>query len=373
MATTIHRVDDRAGRRRFVDLPFRLYRHSPHWTPVMRRDVHRALRTDRFPFYEHSDGAFFLAGAATHPAGRLAIFENRPYNEHWDRRWAHFHYFDVEDDPDVAEALFAAAAEWASNRGLERIIGPIGPLPTDGPGILVEGFDRPAAIGMPYNHRYYPDLIEANGYEKETDYLAAGFPATADRIPDQVYSAADAAAAERGYTIKRFASRRELRKWIPRLGQAYNEIFVDNWEFRPITVAEMEEMGNQFVPISIPDHMLAILDGDDIAGHIFILPEVSAGLRRSRGRILPFGWFHILREVRRPTGIYLTGIGFKPEHRGVGANMMVFAGMARAAADYGYQRAETAHVHEDNERIRKNLENMGISWDRRYRIYGAGL
>lgn len=339
----------------------------------MRRDVHRVLRTDRHPFYEHSDGIFFLAGPSRRPSGRLAVFENRPYNRHWDRRWAHFHYFDVADDPDTAEALFDAAAQWAADRGLERIIGPIGPLPTDGPGILIEGFDHPAALGMPYNRPYYPMLVERNGYRKETDFLAAGFPATNHRIPEQVYAAADDAAAEGGYTIKRFTDRRELKRWIPRLGRAYNEIFTDNWEFRPITVSEMEEVGRQFVPISIPDHMLAILEGEAIAGHIFILPEVSAGLRRSRGRILPLGWYHILREVRRPTGVYLTGIGFKPDHRGVGANMMVFAALARAAANYGYERAETAHVHEDNLRIRRNLEQLGISWNRRYRIYGTDL
>ena len=157
--------------RRFVGLPFDLYRDCPPWCPPLRRDVAHAMDRERHPFYRHSDAEFFLAEDGGRAVGRIAVMENRRFNAARGRRDAFFYFFESGDDPEVAGALVGAAADWARARGLDTLIGPKGFLPGDGLGILVEGFEHPVAMGVPYHHPYYDGLLAGCGLEKETDYL----------------------------------------------------------------------------------------------------------------------------------------------------------------------------------------------------------
>ena len=159
----IKRVDteSRFQVRRFVDLPYRLYAGHPQWVPPLRRDVAGTMNRGRHPFYERADAEFFVALRDGRVTGRIAALENRPFNSYHGTREADFYFFDCENDPESAAALFERVFEWARERKLERLVGPKGFSPLDGYGILVEGFEhRQLMMMMNYNHPYYVPLLE---------------------------------------------------------------------------------------------------------------------------------------------------------------------------------------------------------------------
>ena len=363
----ITEITGRRDKRRFIQFPHDLYRDHPLWVPPMRRDVAYTLNR-RHPLFDHSDAAFFLAEGSEGIVGRIAVIENRRWNDYQGRRDAHFYWFDVADDPAITAALMDRAAAWAAARSLNRLLGPKGFLPTDGMGVLVDGFEHPPAMGSPYNYGYYGGHLDRAGFEKVTDYLTGPFDDTAV-FPPGFLDAANAAAEDAGYRSHMFRTRFGVWRWTARIGETYNEIFTGNWEYTPLTEQEMRAVGRQFVPIADPRLIMMLMLGDRIVGHIFILPDVTAAIRRVDGRLLPTGWWRILRERRKTRSAHLSGMGVVAEHRGTAANMVLYSVIARLAPDVDYDQATLGQVDEGNTRIMRNLSAMQLQFDRRYRIY----
>ena len=185
MPLIIRKLDTSSRRdvNRFIDLPFRIYRDCPQWVPPLVDDVKLMLNRKKYPFYEHSDADFFLAEREDRTVARIAVFENRHYNEHARSRTAFFYLFDAEDDPEAAVALFEQIEAWARARGLDKIVGAKGFLQGDGVGVLVEGFEHHPAVGIPYNHAYYGELIERAGYTRQRDFMSAYLPGNVELPP----------------------------------------------------------------------------------------------------------------------------------------------------------------------------------------------
>jgi len=358
--------------RRFVAFPFTLYRDCPQWCPPLRRDVALALDPNRHPFYRHSAAESFLAEEDGRVLGRITVMENRRFNEIRRRRDAFFYFFETVDDARVAGALVGAAADWARARGLNTLIGPKGLLPGDGLGILVEGFEHAAAMGLPYHHPYYDGLLTGCGLTKETDYLT-GRLTRANSLPPEFLEAADAAAASSGYHLHPFTTKRELRRWIGRIGEAYNKAFADNWEFCPLTPEEMRMIGERLLALTDPRMMVVAMKEDEVVGHLFIVPDLAEGLRATRGRLFPFGWARLLLEARRTRAADWFGMGLLPEHRGVGANAVVYAAIARALDQFPHRHADLLQVEEGNARMLRNMSAIGVPWRQRHRIYRMDL
>jgi len=363
-------VSSPRDRRRFVALPHRLHRQVPQWVPPLRMTEKR-LFNRRHPNYRHSEAAFFLYEEAGAVTGRVGVQENTVFNEVRGSRWGFFHLFEAADDA-AAGALLAAAEDWARGRGLDRLVGPLGFIPGEAMGVLVEGFEHPSSMSIPWHPPGYSKMIEAAGYAKETDFRS-GVIEQPFQVPEALFEMGDAAVAEHGYRVKTFDSRRELERWVHHIGEVYNAAFRDNWEYRPISRAEMDEVATQFMPIAIPRLIVLLMHGDDIVGFLFILPEVRQGLKKAGGRLLPIGWWHILRAKRTTTVVAMLGMGVVPGFQGAGANAAIYARVARAAADSPYVAAELVQVEEGNVRMNRNLEAFGVDWRKRHRVYGKAL
>jgi len=232
----VEQVDtqDRRQVQRFVDLTYRLHAGIPQWIPPLRLDEATYLDRRRHPFFTHSAADFFLAVRDGRDVGRIAVLENRRYNEHHHARQAQFYLFECEDDPEAARSLFAAAFEWARRHDLGRIIGPKGFSVLDGFGLLVEGFDHPQLMSLlTYNPPYYADLAEASGFTKEIDFLSATLEDGQFRLPAWLHDLA--AAVERKHHLHRhqFGLKEAVfqwHTWSDRLIAYYNRVFVDSWD-----------------------------------------------------------------------------------------------------------------------------------------------
>jgi len=371
----VHQIDTGRRRevRRFLGVPFDLYRGSEQWVPLPFAFSAVDLNRKRHPFYEHSAAAFFVAEESGRAVGRIAALDHRVYNEHHRRRDAFFCHFDAADDDAVSAALFDAACGWARNRGLERIIGPRGLLVGDSMGLLVDGFEHRAAMGANYNHPYYARLVTGYGFKKETDFLT-GRLVRGDRLPDQFFALADAAREQLGLRVEAFTSRRSIRPWEQAIGDAYNESFSSNWEFAPVTTAEISLVADRQLSSAGSASAVVLIAGDEVAGFMFLPVDITAALQRARGRLYPLAWVSLLRAIRRSRWANVNGIGLRPRYQGTGAITVLFAHLVRLSADHArFDGADLVQIEEGNTRMMQSLSAIGVPFHKRHRIYRKAL
>lgn len=363
-------TQSKAHRRRFSHIPFQFYQDTPQWVPPILIDVEGTLDRNKHPFYEHSDADFFVAVRDGRDVGRLAVMENKPYNAYHGTKRAQFYFFECEDNLETAQALFERAFEWARQRGLDEIIGPKGFAALDGYGMLVEGFEhRQMMTMMNYNKPYLPKLMEAMGFEKEVDFVSCYADPRTFEFPERIYSIAERVEKKGSLRVKRFESKKELVAWAPKIGRTYNQSFVNNWEYYPLTEREIKFVVDSILMVA--DHRLIkiILHHDDVVGFLFAFPDISPALQRSKGRLLPFGIIDILLELRRREWVSVNGAGILPEFQGHGGNALLYAEMGKTVRDFGFKHVEMTQVAETAVQMRNDLINLGGKPYKNHRVY----
>lgn len=356
----------------FVQFAFDLYQECPQWVPPLVPAAQRMLDRNRHPFYQHSTADFFLAEHNGQVLGRIAVIHNRNYNRYRGRNEAFYGLFESRDDGAVAGALFDAAFDWAWKRGLDGIVGPRGIAGLDGVGTLVEGFEHRPALGVAYNYPYYQALIEEAGFVKDTDFLS-GYVDTSYQLPERVYRIAEKIQQRSGYRIKSFASKAEMRQWIPRALAAHHRAFADTHTFYPPTDAEVAMMVDMAMLIIDPRLVKLIMQEDRIVGFVLAYHDVSAGLQQAKGRLWPTGWWHILRERQRTRWVNLSGLGLVPEHQGLGATALLYLALDQTLRAFPFQHADLVQSEEGNHRIIGEANHMGVTWYKRHRSYKRAL
>jgi GNAT superfamily N-acetyltransferase len=370
---SIHPVNlnDKSQVNRFIHIPFQINAGNTNWVPPILMDVKTQLNKQKHPYYEHSDGEFFMAEQDGRPVGRLAVFENKPYNAFHNKKQAHFYFFESEQDLEITSALFERAFEWARNRGLTQIVGPKGLGPLDGYGIQVEGFEhRQMMTMMNYNPPYYPTLLEELGFRKEVDFVSCYLNANEFQMPERIHSIADRVQQRGTLRVHRFKSRSEMLRWAKKIGDAYNKSFIHNWEYYPLTEREIDFVVNNILTIAVPSLIKIIVHDEDVVGFLFGFPDVSAALQRSKGRLFPFGIVDLMLEMRRTDWIALNGIGILPEFQGRGGNALMYSEMEKTIKESGrYRHADLTQVAESAEDMRSDLKNVGGHEYKNHRVY----
>jgi hypothetical protein len=381
----VRQIDTESARdvRKFVWFPFTLYRTCDQWVPPLVSSVKLALNRKRHPFYRHSDAAFFLAEDTQGVVGRIGVFDNRRYNEykaaaggHGDpplyAKVAFFYYFDTVDDVEVVRGLVQAARAWAKDRGLELLMGPKGMLRSDAYGVLVEGFEHMAGMGMPYNYPYYAGLLEAAGLQKEIDYLS-GYMVAEDQVPERLFRLAERIKQRSDYWVKSFKTKRELREWIPAVQRVNNEAFTQVWGYYPIDDAEVRMIGEQMLQASDPRMLKLVMAGEDIAGFAFVFPDIAEALKAVNGRLWPVGWVRVLIALRRTRRLLGNGVGLLPEHQGLGASALLYAELHDTLRARGGDYCEFVQAMETNIKSLADMTMLGVRWHKRHRVYRLEL
>lgn len=359
---------------RFIQLPLRLYRGSSQWVPPLMGDMRLQLNRSKHPYYQHSDADFFLAVQGKEDVGRIAVLENRNYNAYHQSRTAFFYHFECVEDPAVAAALFERALEWARQRGLTKLIGPKGIGILDGMGFLVEGFQQRAAMTMMlYNPPAYPAYAEAAGFSKEVDFVSCHITAQQFSLPERIHSIADKIKARGQLRVVTFRNKAELRAMAPRIGRAYNQAFVNNWEYIPITDAELALVTNDLVTVADPKLIKIILHQEDVVGFLFAFPDLSAAIQRHQGRLFPLGLADLLLEYRRTRWVIVNGAGILPQFQGRGGNALLYSEMEKTIKQAGFAHADLTQVAETALQMRRDLESLGGVPYKNHRVFGRAV
>lgn len=364
----------------FLRLPFSLYRDIPQWVPPLQMDERLRLNPKRFPFYKHSHASFFLAykrsspaDEGTRPIGRLAVLDNHRYNEFNKTKTAFFYLFECENNLEAATTLFDAGFHWARSRGLDKIVGPKGFTPLDGFGLLVKGFECRPAFGLPYNPAYYADLVEAQGFVREGESVS-GYLGTGVQFPPRIHQLAERLAQRRGLHILRCNTRADLRALVPHLKDLYNNSLTGTEGTAPLTDEEINSMANQLIWLADPKLVKLVMKGEKAVGFLLAYPDVSAALQKTRGRLFPFGWLALLRELRRTEWININGAGLLPEYRGSGGTAILYSEMFKSVAENPrYRHAEVVQIGVENENMQREMENFGVDFHKTHRTYTCDI
>jgi hypothetical protein len=363
---------DKRDVERFVQLPFRLYRHTPQWVPPLLRSARKDLYQHQRPFFEHSEAAFLVAEEGDRVVGRLAVMENRHFNAYHGANEAFFGFFEAEDDETIAAGLFERAFHWAWERGLTRMSGPRGLLPTAAGGILVEGFEHRPALDVSYDLPYYDRLIATVDFEKLTDHMSGYLPG-AFTLPERVERIADRVKERRGYTIRSFTNAKEIWPLVPRVFAVYEEAFAHSRSYYPPTDRERYALADDLLTIADPRLLKLVMKGDAIIGFIFSYHDISAALQRSRGRLWPLGWYWLKTERRRTRAVNVNGAGLLPAYQGLGGNAMLYTELDRSLKQFDFDHIEIVNVDEHNQKSIADNEAVGVRWYKRHRQYTRSI
>ena len=369
----IEKIDtnNKASVKRFIRIPYRLYANHPQWVPPLFMDAETQLNRSKHPFFEHSDADFFLATKDGRDVGRIAALENKHFNAYHKTKQAQFYLFECEDDQEVANALFERAFDWAKERGLDRVVGPKGFGALDGYGIQVEGYEhRQMMTMMNYNYPYYVRLVENLGFTKEVDFISCYMSKDTFHLPQRIYRIVDRVMTRNNFGVKRFETKKDLKAWAPKIGRLYNNSFVNNWEYYPLTEREIQFLLDNILLVADPRLIKIITHNDDAIGFLFGFPDLSAALQRAKGHILPFGAIDILLlEKKRTKWVSLNGVGVLPEYQGSGGNALLYVEMEKTLKDFNFDHADLTQVAETAVQMRHDLENVGGRAYKNHRVY----
>ncbi len=357
---------------RFIDFPFDLYKNCPQWVPPLNSELQLVLNRKKHPFYKHSQADFFMVESSGEILGRIAILKNVNYCAHHKEEDAFFYYFESVDDAQVASLLFDAAKDWSRTRGCKFILGPKGFLRSNAFGLLVEGFEYLPALGIAYNYPYYASLVEAQGFYKETDHLS-GQMDYSEALNPRIYEVAAKVKARSKFWIKSFNSKAEIRKWIPVVDRVHQEAFQDLAWYFPSTAEEFSLIAKTMIQIADPKLIKLIMSDREVAGFILAYADISKGLQKARGHLLPLGWLYLLLEQKRTKLVNLNGMGFLPRYQGLGGNALLYTELEKTLRQFQFEKAEFVQVDERNFKSKSDMETIGTHWHKRHRTYRLPL
>jgi GNAT superfamily N-acetyltransferase len=370
MPVTIEHVTTKKQLKEFVKVPFSLYRGDDKWVPNLLADDLKKLDCERHPFWQHAARELLIARRDGKPIGRIAAIHDELWEQSYGEKAAYWGWFECIDDTETARALFDAAFAWARGRGCTRIIGPMSPSANDLVGTLIEGFDGPPVILMTYNPRYHDPLIQRCGNTKWKDLVAwlldsPDIPTRLEKIMPRVES--------KGKFVIRKLNMKDFKNEIKRFAALYNEFEKVNAIYTPMTMPEIELMGNDLKIAIDPDIVFfAEVDGKTVGASLAV-PDLNVGLKAARGRLFPFGFVKILRAKKKITLARVMSMGVLKDFRNRGIDLAFYYYSYKYGVPKGYVKGEMSWVEEDNAPMTNTALKLGGKPYRKYRVYEKTL
>lgn len=362
----------------FIKLPFKLYENDPYWVPPLIVEEKKNFNPEKNPFYEHSDVQLFVAYKDGKPVGRITAHIDHNYNEFHDEKTGQFGFFETINDYAVSKALFDTASRWLKERGMEQILGPLSFSTNSVAGLLIEGFDSPPVVMMPYNPPFYAEHIEKYGFRKAKDLLAyiitvdEKFISFTDRLKRRLKPLAERAMRD-GFTIRN-VNFKKVDEEIPKLRDIYNNAWEKNWGFVPMTDKEFEHLALTLKQIAIPELTKIVEYKGDPAAFGLLIPDINQILKKVNGKLFPFGFLKLYFGFNKIDGLRLIALGIKKGYRKRGADsLMYYRFLEDGLKIRKWRYCEVSWLLEDNYLIIRATEFMGGKKYKTYRLYVKSL
>jgi hypothetical protein len=374
MAIEIKQVKTGKDLRAFIYLPEKIHAGRANWVPPIYMDERKYFDPKKNKAFAYCDAILLLAFRGKNLVGRLMGIINNRFNEYRKVKIARFGYLDTQQDPEVVHALLQRVEDWGREKGMNRIIGPYGFSDQDPEGFMIQGFENRATIATYYNFEWMPGLVENEGYVKDIDYFVYRLTVPKE-IPEFYKKIYERIQRRGGYILHEFKKRKELKPWIRPILSLMNECYTNTniYGFAPLDEKEQDDLARRYLPVIDPRFVKAITKDGEAVAFIIGMPDMTEGIQKARGRLLPLGFIKVLRAAKKTKQLDLLLGAIKEKYRGLGLDVMMGAKMIQSAQAAGFKIIDTHHEMEANVKVRAEMERMGGVLYKKFRVYQKTL
>ncbi len=365
----------KANLKKFTQFQIDLYDKNPYFVPPLVSDDVATLSPEINPAFDFCEAVYFMAYRDGKPVGRIAGILNRQVNEHHKTKNARFGFIDFIDDAEVSEALLKAVEDWARKKGMKKLIGPLGFTDLDHEGMLVEGFQELSTMATIYNHAYYAQHMEKHGYKKESDWVEF-LMEVPENIPEKYNRIADIVKKKFGLTVLKYKNRKRVKNEYGRaLFHLINDTYDGLYEYSHLTERQIEYYIDIYLGLLNLDLLTLIVDKEGkLVGVGISMPSMSRALQKSKGKMLPFGWIHLLKGLKgKNDRVDLLLVAVKPQYQNKGVNALLFQDLIPYYNKYGYKYAESNPEMETNAKVQGQWDYFKNRQHRRRRSFYKNL
>ena len=358
MAIKIVEIKDKSSLKKFVKFNISLYEGNPYHVPTLIDDELMTLQKEKNPAFDFCESAYFLAYRDDKIVGRIAGIINHRANATWNQQYARFGFVDFIDDEEVSAALFDTVEKWALEKGMNGIQGPLGFTDLDHEGLLVWGFDKLGTMATAYSFPYYMEHLEKLGYLKDQDWNEFNIQIP-NGIPEKHSRIAEIVLKKYGLKIMKFKRTKEIWPYANKIFELWNEAYRPLYGYSELSEKQISYYVKMYIPLLRLDMVTVVVreSDDKVVGIAITLPSLSAALQKGRGRLFPFGWFHLLKALYgkgKIVDLYIMGV--LPEYQNKGVNALLFYDLIPVFIRRGFVYAES------NPELELNYK-MQSQWD----------
>ena len=372
MSITIKPVTTKKEMKQFICFNYDLYKDSPYAVPDLYTDVRDTFTPSTNAAYEFCEAQPFIALRDNKVVGRIAAIINHKANSAWEKQCVRFGWVDFIDDAQVADALFTTVEQWGKERGMTEVQGPLGFTDFDPEGMLIEGFDRIGTMATIYNYPYYPKHMERMGYEKDADWVEYLLTAPTE-LPEKHARITRIVKEKFGLRVVKYTSHKKLaQERGVAIFEMLNEAYAHLYGYSALSEKQIQQYIKAYLPLLDLRLVPLIVDKDDnLIGFAVLLPSLAKAFQKARGRMFPFGWWHLIKALKwndTQTSEMLL-IAVKPEYQGKGAVALLFADIIPIHYELGYRYSESNPELEVNTKIQSQWDYFERENHKRRRAY----
>ena len=377
MSVEIRKVSTKKELKRFIRFNYEFYKGNPYSVPDLYDDMLNTFSPKKNAAFEFCEADYFMAYRDGKPVGRVAAIINRRANERWQCRKVRLGWIDFIDDIEVSRALIDTVKAWGKERGMNEIEGPLGFTDMDAEGMLVEGFDQLSTMATIYNYPYYPEHMQRLGLEKSADWVEMKIYIP-ESIPEKHKRISDIIARKYDLHIRKLKSKREVRESgiAHEIFRLINDAYEPLFGFSRMTERQIDQYVNMYVPV-LDLRMVSIVENaqNEIVAVGISMASLSRALQKAKGRLLPFGWWHLLKALmwKRPKVLDLLLVGVRPDYQGKGVNALLFTDLIPVYQQLGFEYAESNPELELNEKVQNQWQYFKTEQHKRRRCFKASI
>ena len=369
MSLTIRKIDSKGDLKKFVQLPFDIYKGNAYWVPPIKDDELKALSPESNPAFRYNTARFWLAERDGKVVGRIGAIISPAANEKFGEKMCRLTRMEFIDDAEVAELLTGTVEKYALEQGMDGVHGPLGFTNLDHQAMLVEGFDQLPSIASEYHLPYYHKHLERLGYEKEIDWVEFKLKVL-EAIPEKAVKLNDLIKKRYGLTVKSFSNKEELKKVAMDVFHLLNTAFGELFSFVPMPDDLLEFYISKYIEVLNPKFVKVVEDKDSkVIGFIISLPSLSEAMQKANGKLFPFGFIHITKALKNPKVADLLLTGIHPDWQAQGVSALLITELQQIMIEHGVEWVETTGMIETNEKAINHWKNYEHVQHKRKRCY----